>query len=64
MLDTLKTKLSSRKWWAAFIGAIAPIVVGVLSEEVALWESIQASTAVIVSYLFAQGAVDYSAAKS
>ena len=64
MLETIKTKLSSRKWWAAFVGALAPVIVGYLSEEVAMWEALQASTAVIVSYLFAQGAVDYSAAKS
>jgi len=62
MLETIKTKISSRKFWAAFLGAIVPIACGYLSEEVALWDALQASTAVIVSYLFGQGIADHGKA--
>jgi len=62
-METLKAKLASRKWWAAFLGAIAPVALAFLGDEIALWEAIQASSAIVISYLFAQGAVDYASAK-
>lgn len=51
-------KLKSRKFWAAFLGALLPIVAAYLSADLAAPEAIQASTAVICSYIFGQGAVD------
>lgn len=60
----MKEKLSSRKFWAAFLGALAPIVCAYLSDDLATWDAVQASTAVIISYVFGQGAVDYAAAKA
>ena len=63
-MNEIKVKLSSRKFGGAFIGAIAPIVCSYLSDEIQLWDAVQASTAVIISYLFSQGAVDALAAKS
>lgn len=56
-------KFKSRKFIAALIGALAPVVCAYLSEEVALWDAIQASTAIIISYIWGQGAVDAFAAK-
>mgnify|MGYP003628621090 FL=1 len=44
------------------MGAIVPIACGYLSEEVALWDALQASTAVVVSYLFGQGIADHGKA--
>ena len=64
MLETIKTKITRRKWWAMVIGAVAPVLAAYLSDEVQRWEALQASTAVLVSYLFAQGAVDYGQARS
>ena len=63
-MDEIKTKLASRKFWGAFIGSMAPIVCSYLSDEIQLWDAVQASTAVIISYLFSQGAVDAMSAKS
>jgi len=63
MLETIKTKLVSRKFWAAFIGSIAPILCGYLSEEVAMWDAIQASTTVVVAFLFGQSWTDGQLAK-
>jgi hypothetical protein len=34
-METLKTKLSSRKFWAAFLGALLPPVLAFLGEEFA-----------------------------
>ena len=62
-MEQLKQKLASRKFWSAFIGSLAPIVCAYLSEEIALWDAVQASTAIVISYLFAQGAVDEVSAK-
>ncbi len=62
-MDLMKTKLTSRKWWAAFLGAIAPVALSYLGEDIALWDAIQASSAIVISYLFSQGAVDFASAK-
>jgi|TARA_R110001583_G_scaffold14591_3_gene60673 hypothetical protein len=63
-MDNIKSKLNSRKFWAAFLGALMPVVCSYLSEQVDLWEAIQAGSAIIISYLFSQGAVDYASAKA
>ena len=57
-METIKTKLASRKFWAAFLGAIVPIALSYLGEEIALWDAVQASSAIIISYLLAQGYTD------
>ena len=35
-METLKSKLSSRKFWAAFLGALVPPVLAFLGEDIAL----------------------------
>ena len=62
-MELFKQKFSSRKWWAAFLGSIAPVALSYLGEEIALWDAIQASSAIVISYLFAQGAVDFASVK-
>lgn len=59
MLD----KLKSRKFWAAVVGAVSPIVCQVLTGEVG-WENALTLTAgVLASYLFGQSYVDAAAQK-
>ena len=60
---SIPDRLKSRKLWAAFCGALLPVIAAYLSGDVALPEAIQASTAVICSYIFGQGAVDAMAAR-
>jgi len=57
-METIKTKLASRKFWAAFLGALAPVALAYLGEDIALWDAVQASSAIIISYLLAQGYTD------
>ena len=57
-METIKTKLASRKFWAAFLGALAPVALAFLGEEIALWDAVQASSAIIITYLLAQGYTD------
>jgi hypothetical protein len=62
-MDTIKAKLSSRKFWAAFLGALAPVALAYLGEDIALWDAVQASSAIVISYLLAQGYTDGQSAK-
>ena len=52
------SKMKSRKFWLALLGAMLPIVAAVLSEEMALNEGVLESVAVIMAYIFGQGYVD------
>ena len=56
-------KFKSRKFIAAFCGALLPPILAYLGQEIALGEALQLSAAVIVSYIFGQGYVDDKAAK-
>ncbi len=50
-METLKTKLSSRKFWAAFLGALLPPVLAFLGEDIALGEALKLSAGICVSYI-------------
>ena len=56
-------KVKSRKFIAAFVGALLPPVLAYLGQEIELGEALQLSAAVIVSYIFGQGYVDGKAAE-
>ena len=64
MLQTIKKSIASRKWWAAFIGAITPVAIGFLSDEVSLSETLVLSVGILGTYIFGQGLVDASAARN
>ena len=57
-------KFKSRKFWAALLGAILPLAASYLTGEVELEKALQLSSAVIISYVFGQGAVDALAARA
>lgn len=57
-MEIIKTKLASRKFWAAFLGALMPIVLSYLGEDIALWDAVQASSAIVISYILGQGYTD------
>ena len=54
----MNDKLKSRKFWMALFGAVLPIVADYLTGSQALPEALQASIAVIISYIFGQAYVD------
>ena len=51
-------KLKSRKFWFALLGALLPIVAQALTNDIALDQALQASVAIVISYLFGQSYVD------
>ena len=51
-------RLKSRKFWIALLGAALPILAGYLSGDLALEPAIQASSAVLCTYLLGQGYAD------
>jgi hypothetical protein len=57
-MDLIKQKLSSRKFWAAFLGALMPICLAYLGEDIALWDAVQASSAIVIAYVLGQGYTD------
>jgi|TARA_R100000482_G_scaffold28435_2_gene8953 hypothetical protein len=63
-METLKIKLSSRKFWAAFLGALLPPVLAFLSEDIALGEALKLTAGVCVSYILGQGYVDAAEKKA
>ena len=63
-METLKSKLSSRKFWAAFLGALMPPVLAFLGEDIALGEALKLSAGICVSYILGQGYVDAAEKKT
>ena len=63
-MDTLKIKLASRKFWAAFLGALLPPVLAYLGEDIALGEALKLSAGVCVSYILGQAWVDSAEKKA
>jgi len=63
-METLKAKLASRKFWAAFIGALLPPVLAFVSEDIGLGEALKLSAGVCVSYILGQGYVDAAEKKA
>ena len=59
----IKKKLASRKFWAAFLGALAPIVLSYMGQDIPVGEALTLSAGIIVSYILGQGYVDGQAAK-
>jgi len=51
-------KFKSRKFWFALVGAALPVASQVFTEQIAIGEALQLSTAIIMSYIFGQGYVD------
>jgi hypothetical protein len=62
-MQSIKIKLNSRKFWAAFVGALAPVVLSYVGQDIAIGEALQLSAGIIVSYILGQGYVDAAAAK-
>lgn len=60
----MPSKIKSRKFWFALLGALLPIVAQALTEEVQLAEALRLSAGVVVAYIFGQGYVDGKAASS
>ena len=58
----MPSKLKSRKFWFALLGALLPIVAQALTEEVQLAEALRLSAGIVVAYIFGQGYVDGKAA--
>lgn len=54
----MPNKLKSRKFWVALLGATLPILASYLSGELALEPAVQASSAVLCTYLLGQGWAD------
>ena len=63
-METLKAKLSSRKFIAAFCGALFPPILAYIGQDIELGEALQLSAAVFVSYIFGQGYVDAAESKA
>jgi len=57
-------RLKSRKFWMALLGAILPILASYLSGDLALEPAVQASSAVLCTYLLGQGYVDAAKAQT
>lgn len=60
----IKKKLASRKFWAAFLGALAPVILSYMGQDIAIGEALQLSAGIIVSYILGQGYADGQAAKT
>lgn len=52
------SRLKSRKFWMALLGALLPVVASYLTGEVDLEAATKASSAVLCTYLLGQGAQD------
>jgi hypothetical protein len=61
---SIPDKLRSRKFWAALLGAVLPIAASYLTGDVGLDKALELSSAVVISYVFGQGAVDALAARN
>lgn len=66
MNRTIYDKLKSRKLWAALVGVVVGLAAafGIDSGEYTEIAGIVTSAVSVVAYIFAEGAVDASAAKS
>lgn len=51
-------KLKSRKFWFALLGALLPIIAQAMTNEILFEQALQASVAIVISYLFGQSYVD------
>ena len=51
-------KLKSRKFWMAVVGALTPIMAQFFSQEINLEQSLVATSAILISYIFGQAYVD------
>ena len=58
----MPSKLKSRKFWFALLGALLPIVAQALTDEVQLAEALRLSAGIVGAYIFGQGYVDGKAA--
>jgi len=57
------SKLKSRKFLFALLGAVLPHLAAYLSSTVSAEDALHASVAIIISYIFGQGYVDGQAAQ-
>tara|TARA_R110000796_G_scaffold233371_3_gene351897 strand:- start:920 stop:1099 length:180 start_codon:yes stop_codon:yes gene_type:complete len=55
------SKLKSRKFWFALVGAMGPTLVSAVTGMIDPVEAMTASTAIIISYIFGQAYVDAKA---
>lgn len=59
----MPSKLKSRKFLFALLGAVLPHLAAYLSSAVSAEDALHASVAIIISYIFGQGYVDGQAAQ-
>lgn len=64
MIEDIKTRLVSRKLWAALLGAILPHVSALLTGSATTEEAVTASSAILCAYILGQAGVDAMAAKA
>ena len=57
-METLKQKLTSRKLWTALIGALAPVLLSYLGQEIPMVEAITLSAGILCTYILGQAGVD------
>jgi len=61
---SISPKWTSRKLWASILGALLPLAASFLTGEIDLEKALQLSSAIIISYVFGQGAVDAMGARA
>ena len=64
MWDEIKSKVISRKFWMAVVGALTPIALETMSGVIDPATALYASTTVIVSYILGQAYTDGQIASS
>jgi hypothetical protein len=59
----MMVKLKSRKFWAAVVGSLSPIITQVITGAVGWETALTLSAGVLASYIFGQGYTDAHAKK-
>ena len=62
MWEDIKSRIVSRKFWMAVVGALTPIALQTMSGSIDPATAVYASTTVIVSYILGQAYQDGQAA--
>ena len=62
MWEEIKSRIVSRKFWMAVVGALTPIALETMSGSIDAATAVYASTTVIVSYILGQAYQDGQAA--
>ena len=63
MIEDIKKKMTSRKLLAALLGALAPVLLSYLGQDIPMAEAITLSSGILCSYILGQAGVDAMTAK-